>query len=105
MPRLTSVNNPADATVAARLRNFMVLASRTIDPGATQPRRSRTTEPRSLCLDSRSSNTVQVSRLVAALRRATYGCGPAPEFDRLPLPRGYFLCFGRPYHAMQSVQQ
>jgi hypothetical protein len=29
---------------------------------------------------------VQVSRLVAAWWRATYGCGPAPEFDRLPLP-------------------
>ena len=66
MPTLMRVNNPADAFAAARLSSFTALASRTIDPGATQPRRSRTTEPQSLCLDSRSSNTVQVSRLVAA---------------------------------------
>ncbi len=42
---------------------------------------------------------MQVSRLVAAWWRATHGCGPAPEFDRLPLPSGYFLPLRRPYHG------
>ena len=54
-------------------------------PGSVTHDCRGTSEPRSVCLDSRSSPIVVESRLATVpLGLAAYGCGPAPAFDRLP---------------------
>ena len=55
-----------------------------LDPGS--PTTRGLSEPQSLCLDGGNSSVLEVSRLMASPRRRTiHGCGPAPDFHRLPL--------------------
>src|SRR5580704_12668243 len=76
---------PTEETpVRVRRMLGMDLASRTST--RKTPHLRGHTESRSLCLDGGNSPDLEVSRLVMSPRRCTtHGCGPAPEFHRLPL--------------------
>ena len=82
--RRTAPARRQEAPVRVRRMLGMDLASRTST--RKTPHLRGYTESRSLCLDGGNSPDLEVSRLMMSPRRCTtHGCGPAPEFHRLPL--------------------